>query len=91
MGEVESRPPPEKVPLEKVGECIWRIPKYRSGMRVPGMIFANESLLEKMQTDRTLWQCANVAHLPGIYKYAVTLPDGHEGYGFPIGGVAATD
>ncbi len=60
-------------------------------MRVPGMVFANESLLEKMQTDRTLWQCANVAHLPGIYKYAVTLPDGHEGYGFPIGGVAATD
>jgi tRNA-splicing ligase RtcB len=44
-----------------------------------------------MQTDRTLWQCANVTQLPGIYKYAVTLPDGHEGYGFPIGGVAATD
>jgi tRNA-splicing ligase RtcB len=58
---------------------------------VPGMIFANEALLTKMQTDRTLWQCSNVAHLPGIYKYAVTLPDGHEGYGFPIGGVAATD
>jgi tRNA-splicing ligase RtcB len=55
------------------------------------MVFANESLLNKMQTDRTLWQCTNVAHLPGIYKYAVTLPDGHEGYGFPIGGVAATD
>ena len=44
-----------------------------------------------MKTDRTLWQCSNVAQLPGIYKYAVTLPDGHEGYGFPIGGVAATD
>jgi tRNA-splicing ligase RtcB len=70
---------------------MWRIPKYKSGMHVPGMVFANESLLEKMQTDRTLWQCTNVAHLPGIYKYAVTLPDGHEGYGFPIGGVAATD
>jgi tRNA-splicing ligase RtcB len=60
-------------------------------MRVPGMVFANQDLMDKMQTDRTLWQCANVAHLPGIYKYAVTLPDGHEGYGFPIGGVAATD
>ena len=60
-------------------------------MKVPGMIFANQALLEKMQTDRTLWQCSNVAQLPGIYKYAVTLPDGHEGYGFPIGGVAATD
>jgi len=44
-----------------------------------------------MKTDRTLEQCTNVAHLPGIYKYAITLPDGHEGYGFPIGGVAATD
>jgi tRNA-splicing ligase RtcB len=78
------------IPLEKVEDCMWRIPKHK-GMRVPGMVFANESLLEKMQTDRTLWQCTNVAHLPGIYKYAVTLPDGHEGYGFPIGGVAATD
>jgi tRNA-splicing ligase RtcB len=81
----------EKVPLEKINNYMWRIPKYKSEMRVPGMVFANESLLEKMLTDRTLWQCTNVAHLPGIYKYAVTLPDGHEGYGFPIGGVAATD
>ncbi|RJS83051.1 RtcB family protein [Candidatus Bathyarchaeota archaeon] len=60
-------------------------------MIVPGRVFADETLLEKMKTDRTLEQCANVAHLPGIYKYAITLPDGHEGYGFPIGGVAATD
>ena len=60
-------------------------------MRVPGLVIADEELLEKMRTDRTLEQCANVAHLPGIYKYAITLPDGHEGYGFPIGGVAATD
>ena len=81
----------EKIPLEKIDDCMWQIPKYKPGMRVSGMVFANENLLEKMQTDRTLWQCTNVAHLPGIYKYAVTLPDGHEGYGFPIGGVAATD
>jgi len=60
-------------------------------MRVPGLVFANEALMEKMRTDRTLEQCANVTHLPGIYKNAITLPDGHEGYGFPIGGVAATD
>ncbi|MCK4933558.1 RtcB family protein, partial [Candidatus Bathyarchaeota archaeon] len=60
-------------------------------MRVPGRVFADQELLEKIKTDRTLLQCANVAHLPGIYKYAITLPDGHEGYGFPIGGVAATD
>jgi len=80
-----------KVPLEKIDDFTWRIPKYKAGMRVPGRIFADKRLLEKMQEDRTLWQCTNVAHLPGIYKYAITLPDGHEGYGFPIGGVAATD
>ncbi len=91
MGESESRGAPEKVPLEKVNDYMWQIPKYKAAMRVPGMVFANQALLEKMQTDRTLWQCSNVAQLPGIYKHAVTLPDGHEGYGFPIGGVAATD
>lgn len=81
-----------RVPLERVGKYIWRIPrKYKSGMRVPGIVFADEDLLKKMTTDRTLEQCANIAHLPGIYKHAITLPDGHEGYGFPIGGVAATD
>ena len=85
------RQAPDNVPLEKVGNCIWRIPKHKPGMRVPGMVFANDNLMEKMRTDRTLWQCTNVTYLPGIYKYAVTLPDGHEGYGFPIGGVAATD
>jgi tRNA-splicing ligase RtcB len=91
MGEEESRAPTERVPLEKLDEYSWCIPKYKSGMRVPGMVFADKNLLDKMQTDRTLQQCANVTHLPGIYKYAITLPDGHEGYGFPIGGVAATD
>ena len=91
MGESERRRAPEKVPLEKVNDYMWRIPQYKPAMRVPGMVFANQALLEKMQTDRTLWQCTNVAQLPGIYKHAITLPDGHEGYGFPIGGVAATD
>lgn len=91
MGEEGSRFPNEKVPLEKMDDYTWRIPQYKRGMRVPGMVFANSNLLEKMHTDRTLWQCVNVAHLPGIYKYSITLPDGHEGYGFPIGGVAATD
>ncbi len=80
------------VPLERIDSYTWRIPqKYNPGMRVPGMVFADDELVEKMKTDRTLWQCVNVAHLPGIYKYAITLPDGHWGYGFPIGGVAATD
>ncbi len=91
MGEDDGRPAPEHVPLEKVNDYIWKIPKYKQAMNVPGMIFANQALLEKMKTDRTLWQCSNVAQLPGIYKHAITLPDGHEGYGFPIGGVAATD
>ena len=83
---------PIHVPLERIDKYVWRIPqKYKPGMRVPGLVFADDVLLEKMKMDRTLEQCANVAHLPGIYKYSITLPDGHEGYGFPIGGVAATD
>jgi len=91
MEKGEGRLPAEKVPLEKIDDYTWNIPKYKSGMRVPGIVFANSDLLDKMKTDRTLWQCTNVAYLPGIYKHAITLPDGHEGYGFPIGGVAATD
>jgi tRNA-splicing ligase RtcB len=91
MEEGRSRATTGKIPLEQIDSYTWRIPKYKPGMRVNGEVFANKDLLEKMQTDRTLQQCANVAHLPGIYKYAITLPDGHEGYGFPIGGVAATD
>ena len=91
MGEDEGRAPTENVPLEKIDDYSWRIPKYKPSMLVPGLVFANDALMEKMRTDRTLQQCANVAHLPGIYKNAITLPDGHEGYGFPIGGVAATD
>lgn len=79
-----------KVSLEKLTDYMWRIPQ-KSGMRVPGLVFADAELLEKMKIDRTLEQCTNVAYLPGIYKYSMTLPDGHEGYGFPIGGVAATD
>jgi len=80
------------VPLERIDKYSWRIPQtFKPGMRVPGLVLADEDLLSKMKTDRTLVQCADVAHLPGIYKYSITLPDGHEGYGFPIGGVAATD
>ncbi len=82
----------EKVPVRKLSEYIWEIPKsYNPGMRVPGRIYSDEQLLQKMKSDLTIEQCANVAHLPGIYMWAITLPDGHEGYGFPIGGVAATD
>ena len=80
------------IPLEKVNENTWTIPKtYSTEMQVPCMIYANKQLLEKMRSDRTLQQCVNVSTLPGIQKHAITLPDGHEGYGFPIGGVAAFD
>jgi len=88
----ESRGTPTRVPLKQVDKYIWEIPQsYKPGMRVPGRIYADEALLEKMKLDRTLEQCANVAFLPGIQKWSITLSDGHEGYGFPIGGVAATD
>lgn len=78
--------------IVKISEYEWEIPKGELPcMNVPTRIFASEKLLEKMQKDRTLLQAAGVACLPGIYKYSIVLPDGHEGYGFPIGGVAAID
>lgn len=80
------------IPLKKIHEYIWEIPKnYNPNMKVPCRIYADEYLLEKMKEDLTLQQCANVAQLPGILKYSITMPDGHQGYGFPIGGVAAFD
>jgi len=82
----------ESIPLQKIDECRWEIPKsYNSGMRVPGLIFADEKLLAKIRGDQSLKQVANVAHLPGIVRYSLAMPDIHWGYGFPIGGVAATD
>jgi len=75
----------------RVSDCIWEIPEsYKRGMRVKARVYADSELLQKMKQDRTLEQASNVALLPGVKKYGVTLPDGHEGYGFPIGGVAAT-
>jgi tRNA-splicing ligase RtcB len=80
------------VSLRRLEDVVWEIPtSYKKGMRVPARIFADEYLLQKMQSDLTLEQAANVAMLPGIYKYSIVLPDGHQGYGFPIGGVAAFD
>ncbi len=75
---------------KKISECEWEIPK-QGGMNVPARVFATEKLMEKIKQDRTLQQAANVAHLKGIQKYAYVMPDAHEGYGFPIGGVAAFD
>ncbi len=61
------------------------------GMKVPVTIYADEGLLTKMLTDRTIQQAVNVSTIPGVQKHVVVLPDGHEGYGFPVGGVAAMD
>ena len=80
------------IELKKISEVEWEIPKgVVNGMYVPSRVFASQKLLERMKQDKTLIQGAGVATLPGIYKYSIVLPDGHEGYGFPIGGVAALD
>ncbi len=79
-------------PLEPVGGCCYRIPRdYKPGMRVDGLIFANEKLLESIRKDQAPEQVANVAMLPGIQKASLAMPDIHWGYGFCIGGVCATD
>ncbi len=79
-------------PLRKISDVIWEIPKeYKRCMQVPAIIFADDFLLNKMREDATLEQAANVACLPGIRLASYTLPDGHQGYGFPIGGVAGFD
>lgn len=81
-----------QVPLEKIDEYRWRIPKsYKHGMRVDGIIYADEKLLKDIRRDKASEQVANVAFLPGIVKASLAMPDIHWGYGFPIGGVAAMD
>ena len=82
--------PLELPELKKISELVWRIDKS-GAMRVPGIIYASQALLTKIREDKTLIQLRNVACLPGILKHAIVLPDAHEGYGFPIGGVAAFD
>jgi len=79
-------------PLEKVNDFCWRIPKsYKEGMRVDGLIFASETLMEQIRGDQAPQQVANVAFLPGIQVASLAMPDIHWGYGFTIGGVCATD
>ena len=81
-----------EIPLKKVSDLIWEVPiEYNKYMNVPARIYADEPLLKAMKGDETLHQSINIAQLPGIQKYSITLPDGHQGYGFPIGGVAAFD
>ncbi len=77
--------------LTKVSDVVWELPtSFKEGMRVPARIYADKVLIESMDAG-VFNQISNVACLPGIQKYAFCMPDGHWGYGFPIGGVAAFD
>jgi len=80
------------IPLKKIDDLTWEVPvEYNRHMRVPARVYADEALLNMMRRDDTLVQALNITQLPGIQKFGITLPDGHQGYGFPIGGVAAFD
>ncbi len=77
--------------FRRVDEYIWELPQdFRDDMRVPARLFGDEELFATAFNDRTVTQLANAATLPGIVGYAMAMPDFHQGYGFPIGGVAAT-
>lgn len=82
----------KKSDLHKMSEVLYEIPKtYRADMKVPAQIFMNEAMMEDVLNDKAIWQLVNVTTLPGIKRAAFAMPDIHQGYGFPIGGVAATD
>jgi tRNA-splicing ligase RtcB len=76
--------------IERIDDFRWRLPK-RGGMRVDGIVYADEAMMADIRQDQSLEQVRNVAHLPGIVGASLAMPDIHWGYGFPIGGVAATD
>jgi tRNA-splicing ligase RtcB (3'-phosphate/5'-hydroxy nucleic acid ligase) len=80
------------LPIERIADELWEIPRgARPGMRVPARVFADAELLAAIEQDRSLEQLANVATLPGIIEASLAMPDIHQGYGFPVGGVAATE
>jgi tRNA-splicing ligase RtcB len=77
--------------LKKISDTVWELPpSYKHGMRVPARIIATEKLVREMD-EAVYQQISNVATLPGIARFALCMPDGHSGYGFPIGGVAAME
>jgi tRNA-splicing ligase RtcB len=78
------------VTLRRLRQYVWELPR-EGDMRVPGRVLASERLLEQIGDDLTLEQLRNSTELPGIARYAVCMPDGHQGYGFPVGGVGAID
>jgi tRNA-splicing ligase RtcB len=78
--------------LVRLDDTLWEIPaETRADMRVPARVFADRELLEAVLRDRSLEQLENVATLPGIHGAALAMPDIHQGYGFPVGGVAAME
>lgn len=78
--------------FQPVSDVLWEIPKdYRQDMQVPARVYATEKMLDQILRDRSTDQLVNVATLRGIVSYALAMPDVHEGYGFPVGGVAAFD
>jgi tRNA-splicing ligase RtcB (3'-phosphate/5'-hydroxy nucleic acid ligase) len=78
--------------LRALDEVLWEIPATaRRGMLVPARVFADRELLAAIRGERSLWQLENVAMLPGVVKAVLAMPDVHQGYGFPVGGVAATE
>ncbi len=79
-----------EIKMARLDDFRWQIPR-QGGMHVPGILYTSERLLRSMGKDESPKQVANVAHLPGIVKYSLAMPDMHWGYGFPIGGVAAFD
>lgn len=78
------------IELTEIQPYVWEIPQ-QGDMRVPARVFSSRSLLDEISQDKTLEQLMNSAELPGITKYAICMPDGHQGYGFPVGGVGAMD
>ena len=77
--------------FERVSNYVWQVPQdFRGDMRAPARLYASEDLLEDALQDESVNQLINTATLPGIVKYAIAMPDIHQGYGFPIGGVVAT-
>src|ERR671924_76938 len=87
-----ARPESGAAALRRIDETLWEIPtQARQDMRVPARVFADDELLDAIREDRSLEQLQNVATLPGIVDAALAMPDIHQGYGFPVGGVAATE
>jgi tRNA-splicing ligase RtcB len=76
--------------IERIDDFRWRIPRH-GGMRVDGIVYADAQMMAALRDDQSLQQVCNVAHLPGILRASLAMPDIHWGYGFPIGGVAAMD